>query len=146
MLSYSEGVKVEKIDQFSVQINKEVMAMRILIVDDDAFSRDLVVCMLEDTDRQIDVAGNGLEALRLLTQNRYNLVLMDCNMSVMDGYTATRIIRGSSAVINTQVPIIALSATTDLSTRTACKLAGMDDCLTKPVNQDELEEILKRWL
>ena len=120
--------------------------MRILIVDDEPFSRELVACMLENEGRQIDVAENGLEALLLLTQDRYSLVLVDYHMPVMDGCTLARMIRGNSAMINFEVPIIALTATVDASTVADCKSAGMNDCLAKPLSQNELEEMLKRWL
>lgn len=89
-----------------------------------------------------DVAGDGIEAIRLLTQNHYGLVLMDCQMPLMDGYTATRIIRKSPAVKNPNVPILALTADNDEITLTNCKSVGMNDCLAKPISRNVLEQIL----
>jgi CheY-like chemotaxis protein len=93
-----------------------------------------------------EVAVNGLEAVRALTRIPYDLVLMDCQMPEMDGFAATRQIRrGSSSILNSRVPIIAMTANALPSDRKRCLEAGMDDYLAKPVQPAELAEKLDRW-
>jgi CheY-like chemotaxis protein len=77
----------------------------------------------------------------------YDLVLMDCQMPVMDGLEATRFIRNDvSGVINPRIPIIAMTASTMRGDRDKCIQAGMSDFIAKPVQQRELAEMLARWL
>jgi CheY-like chemotaxis protein len=89
-----------------------------------------------------DTVANGAEALQALQQGRYDLVLMDCEMPVMDGYEATRRIRQSG---NSQVAIIALTAHVMPGERDRCIRAGMNDFLSKPVDLPQLAEMLAKW-
>jgi len=98
-----------------------------------------------------DVAGNGIEALIAVKEAAemapYHLVLMDCQMPDMDGYEATRQIRdgvaGESAI---SLPVIAMTANAMLGDRERCLEAGMSDYLTKPIDNEELETMLQKWL
>ena len=122
---------------------------KILVVDDDLLSQKMISTMLAKMRYQSDVAGNGLEALRLLAQNHYDLVLMDCQMPVMDGYTAARCITNKESnhlSLNQKVTIIALTADSTDHARSVCKDVGTLDVITKPVRMQHLEEIVKRWL
>ncbi len=92
------------------------------------------------------MAEDGEEALRRLAAHRYDLVLMDCQMPVMDGYEATRRIRsGAVRGVDPRIPIIALTAYAMAGDRAKCLAAGMDEHLTKPVRFDELRVTLTRF-
>jgi CheY-like chemotaxis protein len=92
---------------------------------------------------RVDVAPDGLEALRLLRERRYAAVLMDCQMPEMDGYTTTRRIRSrAESGIDAEIPIIALTAYAMPSDRQKCIEAGMDDYVTKPLRAQELQRAL----
>lgn len=96
---------------------------------------------------RVEVASNGREALNMLTENEYDLVLMDCMLPVMNGYDATRAIRDpGSTVKNRQLPIIALTANSMREDRDACLKAGMDDYVSKPLNITQLLAVLDKWL
>jgi CheY-like chemotaxis protein len=124
---------------------------RILVVDDNAINRDVCVGMLDQLDRyDISVAANGHEALEELERRPYDLVLMDCQMPLMNGYEATGRIRqreltGRDAPL-ARLPIIALTAYAHLEDREHCLSAGMDDYLAKPFTKEQLRAVLHRWL
>jgi len=121
----------------------------ILVVDDDLLSQKMLTTMLSKMGYRSDQAGNGLEALRLLSERYYDLVLMDCQMPVMDGYTAARCITSNNSEqlsLNQKVPIIALTADETSHSKSVCREVGMHDFLTKPIQMQHLEETIKRWL
>jgi len=95
--------------------------------------------MLSKVGYQVDVVGNGLEAMHALETIDYDLVLMDCQMPEMDGYEATALIRDpNSKVLNHKVPIIAMTANAMMGDREGCLAAGMTDYIAKPVDSREL--------
>jgi len=95
----------------------------------------------------IDTASSGAEALRLLAQNPFDIVLMDVQMPEMDGFTATRAVRSrSSATLNPDIPIIAMTAYAMAGDREKCLAAGMSDYLTKPISPEALRLVLEKWL
>ena len=100
--------------------------------------------MLHKLGYEVDVAANGREAIELLLQRPYNLVLMDCQMPEMDGFQATVAIRELESIRH--VPIIALTANAIHGDREVCLNIGMDDYMAKPVKTDQLRETLERWL
>ncbi|MGH1372100.1 MAG: ATP-binding protein [Cellvibrionaceae bacterium] len=123
---------------------------RILLVEDNAINQEVVRGALEGLDIELDVAGNGEEALTILTSHKgpsYELILMDCQMPVMDGYSATKAIRAfDSDHRYRDIPIIALTANAMLGDKENCLEAGMNDYLTKPIDQELLETCLCNWL
>lgn len=119
-------------------------ARRILVVEDNAINQTVVRRMLEQLGQQVHLAGNGIEALAALQQSAFDLVLMDCQMPEMDGFEATRRIRGTEA--STRLPIIALTANSMKGDRERCLQAGMDDYLAKPIRMTDLASLLQRWL
>lgn len=120
---------------------------RILVVEDNVTNQLVAKGMLKKFGIQADVAGNGEEAVKALEQFPYDLVFMDCQMPVMDGYDATRQIRDSqSKVKDRRIPIIAMTANALDSDRIRCQEAGMDDYLVKPVDSKKLAEALAQWL
>jgi len=122
-------------------------AARILVVDDNAINRQLALAVLKRLRHRADSVANGLEAILALAQIPYDLVLMDVQMPEMDGYEATRRIRGRGAgVLNPRLPIIALTAHAMKGDREKCLAAGMNDYLTKPIQPASLAAALQRWL
>ncbi len=121
--------------------------IRILLADDSTINQIVTTKMLEQLGYRSDAVANGQEAITSLCTLPYDLVLMDCQMPEMDGYEATRAIRGgSSGVPNPQVPIIAITANAMQGDRGKCLEAGMSDYLSKPVQLQGLAAVLERWL
>jgi len=116
---------------------------RILIVDDDPTNRAVALAQLEKLGYPADVATTGAEAVEALHGLRYDLVLMDSEMPVMDGYEATRRIRESG---NSRIAIVGVSSHAGSGERSRCIRQGMNDVLAKPVDLRLLEEILTKWL
>ncbi len=117
----------------------------ILLVEDNAVNREVAVGMLENLGYRTECAVNGLLALESVAETVYAAVLMDCQMPVMDGLSATREIRRREAKSGGRIPIIALTANAMEGNRERCLDAGMDDFLPKPFSQAQLHEVLRRW-
>ena len=108
----------------------------ILLVEDNEINQEVATELLLGAGMTVDVAANGLVATAMVRQRRYDLVLMDLHMPVMDGFEATRQIR---TLFSPQVlPIIAMTASTSQEDRDRCRAAGMNDHLAKPIDTDEL--------
>ena len=139
--------------------------LSVLIVDDNEANREILRIILEQDGHRIRVAENGLEALRCLTESRFDLVFMDMQMPVMDGLTASRIIRRCEeetfspcseperdheelarrlhrAIRGSRIPIVALTANAMQDDRQRCRQAGMDAYLAKPFQRDQLLHVL----
>ncbi|MBD2101908.1 response regulator [Leptolyngbya sp. FACHB-261] len=111
--------------------------LRILLVEDNAVNQKVALLLLNSLGYQPNVAGNGLEALALLKQQQYDVVLMDMQMPEMDGLTATRCIRAQWPEAE-QPRIIAMTANAMYGDREMCLEAGMDDYITKPIHVETL--------
>jgi len=116
---------------------------RILVADDNATNQAVLLAQLRKLGYRADAAANGAEALEALRRGAYGLVLMDCEMPVMDGYEATRRVRASG---DRRLPIIAVTASVMPSDRARCMSEGMNDFLAKPVDMRCLAEMLAKWL
>ncbi len=121
---------------------------RILLVEDNPVNLLVARKLLDSLSFEYDTATNGAEALAMLTEDRYGLVLMDCQMPVLDGYSATRRWREQETRMPNarRLPIVAMTANAMAGDRQRCLDAGMDDYLSKPVSRDLLEACLQRWL
>jgi PAS domain S-box-containing protein len=119
--------------------------VRLLVVEDNAVNRELVRAMLEPFDIDIQTANDGVAAVEAMRSGRYDLVLMDVQMPVMDGLTATRQIRAFDEPAGGRTPIIALTANVLPEQVATCLAAGMDDHLGKPINPTKLLETVVRW-
>jgi PAS domain S-box-containing protein len=124
----------------------------ILLVDDNPMNQQLVRTMIQRFGCTVEVANNGREAVDVLAEKFFDLVLMDCQMPIMDGFEATHLIRAREAAegecgkktVHTNV--IALTAHAMEDDRKQCLAHGMDDYLSKPFTLEELENVLRRWL
>ncbi len=119
------------------------MGKKVLIAEDYDDTRSLMRFLLESYGYQVIEAVNGKQAVETARQEKPDLILMDISMPVMDGLTATQIIRKSNAKAN--VPIIAVTAYDDSYYRKALE-AGCDDLINKPLDFDKLEPVLKQYL
>jgi CheY-like chemotaxis protein len=117
----------------------------LLIVEDQTINQEVARGMVAKLGFGCDVAGDGIEALAALERRSYAVVLMDCHMPEMDGFEATAEIRRREAGRRHQ-PIIAMTAGAMVEDREKCFAAGMDDYVSKPVKERELEAVLNRWL
>ena len=124
---------------------------KILLVEDNAINQQVAAGILHSSGYHTEIAGNGEEAIRMLQQApedaQYELIFMDCQMPIMDGYEATRAIRDKTTDIpNHDIPIIAMTANAMKGDMENCIKAGMDDYLSKPIDPASVEEKLSKWL
>jgi len=138
-------------------------APRVLVAEDNLINQKLTVRMLEKLGYQSDVVENGRDALAALERGGYVAILMDCQMPILDGFGATKLIREGERreamgeceesaspsplpLASRHIPIVALTANAMSGDRERCLAAGMDDYLTKPIRKEELKGALERWI
>jgi CheY-like chemotaxis protein len=120
---------------------------RILVVEDNTTNQFVAQHLLKGFGIQADIKANGEEAIKALETSSYDLVFMDCQMPVLDGYDATKRIRDMhSNVLNHSIPIIAMTANVLPGDKEKCLRAGMNDFIPKPVKSDNVLQILQQWL
>jgi two-component system sensor histidine kinase/response regulator len=120
---------------------------RILIVEDNPTNQLVAQCILEEFGIQADITANGEEAIKALETLPYDLVFMDCQMPVLDGYDATKHIRSTqSNVLDSAIPIIAMTANAMQGDREKCIRVGMSDFISKPVESSKVLQVLQQWL
>ena len=120
--------------------------LRVLVADDNHTNQLLAVKLVQRLGCEVTAVASGQEALDALAQSRFDLVLMDCQMPLMDGLEATRRIRrGDAGATNARVPIVALTANAMVSDREACLQAGMDDFISKPIEVERLNAAIKKF-
>jgi signal transduction histidine kinase/CheY-like chemotaxis protein/HPt (histidine-containing phosphotransfer) domain-containing protein len=121
-----------------------IYGARILLVEDNELNREVAVGLLEDARLNIEQAENGASAVEMVTKQPYDLVLMDMQMPVMDGISATKAIRSNPRFAS--LPIIAMTANAMDRDRDACLAAGMNDHLAKPIEPEKLFAALLKWI
>jgi len=114
----------------------------VLVVEDNAVNQRVACALLKREGYSVDLASEGSEAVRLVAARHYDAVFMDCQMPVMDGYTATGHIRALDKSRNTRTPIIAMTAHASAEDHKRCIEAGMDDFVTKPIGVQHLRRVL----
>ena len=119
--------------------------IRVLVVEDNAVNRELITTLLGPFEIEIDTACDGAEAVEAVSRQRYDVVLMDVQMPIMDGLTATRRIRAMGDSAAARTPIVAMTANVLPEQVARCREAGMDDHLGKPINPMRLLQALDRW-
>jgi signal transduction histidine kinase/CheY-like chemotaxis protein/HPt (histidine-containing phosphotransfer) domain-containing protein len=126
----------------------------VLVVEDNPINQEVVQGILENMDCRVVTAANGRCAIERLGDATFDLILMDCEMPVMDGFEATRRIRemergaelSRDAAATSRLPIVALTAHALAEIREECLVAGMDDFLVKPFDELQIGEMLRRWI
>jgi PAS domain S-box-containing protein len=124
------------------QLKAHAAGARILLVEDHEINQQVAVELLEKMEMNVTVASNGQEAIDLIASHEFDLVLMDIQMPVMDGLTATRAIRA----LNQQLPILAMTAHAMTGDKAESLAAGMNGHITKPIDPDKIVQALNEWL
>lgn len=124
----------------------ELKDANVLLVEDNLINQKIVLLSLKPIVGNIDVANNGKEALDLFVNKKYDIILMDIQMPIMDGLTATRKIRELEASTNTHVPIIAITANALAGDKEICLAAGMNEYISKPFQIETLIQKIKELL
>jgi two-component system sensor histidine kinase/response regulator len=129
---------------------KAYAGRHVLVVDDNSINQEVACGLIQDNSLKTHCVNNGQEAIDLLQAPQapaFALILMDCQMPVMDGYSATRAIRAGEAGEGfTNIPVIAMTASAMAGDRERCMLAGMNDYVTKPLDPDAFDATLLHWL
>lgn len=126
----------------TTQTQDELSGTRLLLVEDNELNQELAITLLEDKGIVVSVANHGKEAVQLAEQNHYDVILMDIQMPIMDGYQATRLIRE----FNEQIPILAMTANATEGVKERVLAAGMNDHISKPVYAKKMFKMIKHWL
>jgi CheY-like chemotaxis protein len=124
----------------------ELDGVRVLLVEDNPVNQKVAIRMLQKLGCVVELAENGQQALEKLERASYDIVLMDMQMPVMDGLTATRLLRQREQQTGHHQVVIALTANAMQTDRELCLDAGMDDYLSKPLTLDALQVMLLRWV
>lgn len=127
-------------------LSKPAFLARVLVAEDIDTNRKVIEIMLRNFGCEVVFASNGVEAVSLAEQQKFDLIFMDCHMPIMDGLEATRAIRSNPKLGQNQPPIVALTANATTADRIACDLAGMTDFLIKPVTKSSLGAVLQKLL
>ena len=129
------------------EFDDEVAALRgarVLLVEDNEFNQEVALALLEQNGVSADLAEHGEQALQMLRENEYDGVLMDCQMPVMDGYAATRAIRGELKL--DKLPVLAMTANVMHDDIAEALAAGMNDHIAKPINVRDMFAIMAKWI
>jgi len=136
-------------DLLLIHANERTMTFhgRVLLAEDNLVNQEVAREILASLGCQIDLAANGEEAVVMASRTAYDVIFMDCQMPVMDGFAATRAIRTNEALQRQKhIPVIALTAHAAEEDRKQCLAMGMDDYLSKPFSPEALSTVLRRWL
>jgi CheY-like chemotaxis protein/HPt (histidine-containing phosphotransfer) domain-containing protein len=136
-ISFSE--KIESSLKYDIQ---KLQGGKILLVEDNLINQEIIIGLLDHSGIKIDIANNGKEAITLFKANHYEVILMDLQMPIMDGYEATRIIR----VEDKKLPIIALTANAMREDVAKTHAIGMNEHLNKPIDVEKLYKVLLKYL
>ena len=136
--------RAERREEAMLGHQTRLSGVRILLVEDNAINRELALDVLSRAGVAVSIASDGQEALDMLGRQRFDAVLMDCQMPVMDGYAATQALRQRPELKD--LPVIAMTANAMVGDREKVLAAGMNDHIAKPIKLDEMFATLARWL
>ena len=121
--------------------------LKVLVVEDHPVNQTIITSILRHMQCEVQIAANGLQALQSIEAQRFDLVLMDCQMPEMDGFEAVTLLRQQEALDaqGPRLPVIALTALAMKGDAERCMACGMDDYLSKPINRGLLEEKIAFW-
>lgn len=120
--------------------------MKILVVEDNEINQKVVRAIFQRNNISFEMANDGDEALKKLKEQTFDLILMDCQMPVLDGYQTTKIIREEEQRANKKrCPIVAITANAMFGDKDRCLSAGMDDFLSKPFQSRQILEMIEKW-
>jgi two-component system, sensor histidine kinase len=143
-LGVSKSNGDDPIDSGAVETFEQVSDVSVLIVEDNHVNRRVLEAYLAPFQFSITVAVNGAEAVEIVRNQKFDIVLMDIQMPIMDGIEATRIIREQGGWC-AKVPIVAVTANAMAGDRERYLAAGMDDYVPKPVNRDAITQVLEKY-
>jgi signal transduction histidine kinase/ActR/RegA family two-component response regulator len=150
-LGFGKGIQPQQAATADAQAVPDYAGLRVLLVEDNEINREVAAALLSRIGVVVDMAEDGRIAVSMVAANAYDLILMDIQMPVMDGFEATRMIRsmhGSMAgtdVSYCDIPILAMTANVYEDDRQACLQAGMNDFIAKPVNPNDLYWMISKW-
>lgn len=145
-LTFKNGSPLRRQEPKAIEKVYDFSEFHLLCVEDNQMNQKVLSGLLDQTNCKYSLAANGNEALDLLRQFKFDLILMDCQMPEMDGYEATRIIRTSLTLNAQNIPILALTAGVTRAERQKCISSGMNDLITKPIEPNELLNKLETYL
>ena len=146
LVSLFDFEQMEKISSKQTVKKREVNPYNVLLVEDNKVNQMVAKGMLTRLGYGVKVVNNGKEALSIIADKTFDLILMDCHMPELDGYETTQKIRDQEKETGLHTPIVAMTANAMDGEEARCLAAGMDDYLSKPVNVDELDSKLRLWL
>lgn len=134
--------------QETTGIKKEVENLRVLLAEDNIVNQKITMAYLSQLGCQADLAENGEQVLQLIKIEDYDIILMDCQMPLLDGYETTVAIRQLEAAVESpkHIVIIAMTANAFTEDRDRCLAMGMDDFLSKPIRRQKLKETIENWI
>ncbi|BEU02477.1 hypothetical protein OAG1_12770 [Agarivorans sp. OAG1] len=138
-----EKIAVNDVVTPMAKVSRSKLVLKVLAVDDNAANLKLISAMLHELVTQVDTCTNGLEAITKAEEESYDLILMDIQMPILDGISATQKIRQNSK--NEQTPIIAVTAHALAGEKEQLLGQGVDDYLAKPIDESSLEKLIHRW-
>jgi two-component system, sensor histidine kinase and response regulator len=135
----------QMVTRHELRVQRQQRGYRILLAEDNPVNQKVASRLLEKLGHTVEIADNGQLAVDAFKSGHFDLILMDCQMPVLDGYEATRAIRAHETA-SQHVPIVALTAHAMKGNDEQCRAAGMDDFLSKPIDRDDLSRCLDQWL
>ena len=139
------ALQVKQEETQMIELSTVQNILRILLVEDNIINQKVAIAMLRKLGHHVDAVSHGKEAIQQLALLDYDVVLMDCQMPIMDGFEATRIIRTGGKTRNAQIPIIALTANVMQEDKDACFASGMNHFISKPIQMNVLSQILSQY-
>lgn len=148
-INFNSDINLQTTNNYLKEIQKSMQninSKNVLVVEDDKISRKVTTSLLISLKFKVYEAANGQEALELFSKTHFDIILMDVQIPILDGYAATSLIRQMEKALNKHTPIIALTAHAIKGDKEKCIKAGMDDYISKPVDFKEFYSKIQKWV